>query len=163
MKVFWDKHSNSSTPHTFNAQSKDADWTGTSLFLQLLLKLVFLKKVFHLEISEIILCLKKSIKCLLEVGFFHSSLKVKKNISVSMANFKRFNWYSYLFSLSSRHYWIQPKSLCPTKPELSSATWHDYVWFKFWRAHLEIHFLLFTAFIVPHLFYFSTLLTPQLL
>lgn len=96
-------------------------------------------------------------------GFFHSSLKVKKNISVSMGNFKRFNWYSYLFSLSSRHYWIQPKSLCPTKPELSSATWHDYLWFKFWRAHLEIHFLLFTAFIVPHLFYFSTLLTPQLL
>lgn len=78
MKVFWDKHSNSSTSHTFNAQSKDADWTGTSFFLQLLLKLVFLKKVFHLEISEIILCLKKSIKCLLEVGFFILPSKLRR-------------------------------------------------------------------------------------
>lgn len=105
-----------------------ADCISTNLFLQLPIR-IYLRKVFHLEISQIIFCLKNEHQMPFGGFHFHSSLKVQKNICVSMANIKAFNWYSYLFSVKQT---LLDSVQIPVSSQawiiINKLTWLSMVW-----------------------------------
>lgn len=73
---------------------------------------------------------EKNTECLWEACFFILPSKLRRTFQSQWQILKGLIDI-LIFSLTNRHYWIQPKSLCPAKPELPSATWHDYLWLKF--------------------------------